>query len=61
MVTRGILPPEGVEMRWCQWSQDGFCHLRESEWEAANGHKTDFVIRGSRIEMVPMVTTDYAK
>jgi len=31
MVTRRIMPSEGVGMRWCQWSQDGLCEMKQSE------------------------------
>jgi len=56
MVTRQIMPSEGVRVRWYQWSQGKICHLRESEWDGGNGHKADYAVWGSQSEMVPMVT-----
>ena len=48
MVTRQIMPTEGVGVRWCQWSQGRLYQLRESEWDSANGHKTDYAKWSSR-------------
>jgi hypothetical protein len=56
MVARRIMSYEGIGTRWCQWSQDGLCHGTESDWDGANGRKTDYAMRGSRSEMVPMLT-----